>query len=79
MVKKKTSRMGTKDNKDFLANLMDYSAVHSIICLTNSLFLMSFPAKFMHVLTVILRCDIALLWRINFSLKLCQHSHLSFS
>ncbi|EEW8594511.1 hypothetical protein D5R50_13620 [Escherichia coli] len=79
MVKKKTSRMGTKDNKDFQANLMDYSAVHSIICLTNSLFLMSFPAKFMHVLTVILRCDIALLWRINFSLKLCQYSHLSFS
>ncbi|ORD14142.1 hypothetical protein A4T36_13525 [Escherichia coli] len=71
--------MGTKDNKDFQANLMDYSAVHSIICLINSLFLMSFPAKFMHVLTVILRCDIALLWRINFSLKLCQHSHLSFS
>ncbi|EGJ04626.1 hypothetical protein SSJG_00674 [Escherichia coli D9] len=53
--------------------------MHSTICLTNWLSLMSFPAKFMHVLTVILRCDIALLWRINFSLKLCQHSHLSFS
>lgn len=66
--------MGTKDNKDFQANLMDYSAVHSIICLTNSLFLMSFPAKFMHVLTVILRCDIALLWRINFAKTMSTQS-----
>ncbi|EFO2098513.1 hypothetical protein DP033_08005 [Escherichia coli] len=65
-------------HKDFQANVMDYSANAFLICQTITDSSMSFLAEFMHVLTVILLCDIALLWRINFSLKLCQHSQLSF-
>lgn len=49
---------------------MDYSASAFLICMTNILIFMSKSAEFMYVITVILRCDIALLWRINFPLKL---------
>lgn len=53
-----------------MADAMDNSADPSSICLTNTSFFMSKTAEFMYVITVILRCDIALLWRINFPLKL---------
>lgn len=33
-------------------------------------FFMSFPAEFMYAITVILWCDAALLWRINFPLQI---------
>ncbi|PWR27995.1 hypothetical protein DP180_21355 [Enterobacter kobei] len=56
--------------RDFLANLMNNSAHPSFICLTNPAFFMSFFAEFMYAITVILRCDGALLWMINFPLKL---------
>ena len=49
---------------------MDYLAVPLSNCLTNTAFFMAFSAEFMYAITVILRCDAALLWRINFPLKL---------
>ncbi|SFE79766.1 hypothetical protein SAMN05216563_108119 [Phytobacter palmae] len=49
---------------------MDYSASAFLICMTKPLIFMSKSAEFMYGITVILRCDIALLWRINFPLKL---------
>ncbi|RJL02186.1 hypothetical protein D5066_10800 [Enterobacter chuandaensis] len=56
--------------RDFLANLMDNSAHRPFICLTIPAIFMSFFAEFMYAITVILRCDGALLWMINFPLKL---------
>ncbi|MEA3754915.1 hypothetical protein VBL29_24595, partial [Enterobacter cloacae] len=56
--------------RDFLADLMDNSAYLGFICPTNTAVFMSFFAEFMYAITVILRCDGALLWMINFPLKL---------
>ncbi|QAZ63333.1 hypothetical protein C3B80_12970 [Enterobacter cloacae] len=56
--------------RDILANLMDNPAYPHFICLTNTAFFMSFFAEFMYAITVILRCDGALLWMINFPIKL---------
>ena len=56
--------------RDFLADLMDNSAYLCFICPTIPAIFMSFFAEFMYAITVILRCDGALLWMINFPLKL---------
>ncbi|PTA91636.1 hypothetical protein CWM66_10495 [Kosakonia sp. H7A] len=57
-------------DKDKLADVMDYPAFTLSICLTKSAVFMCYIAEFMYRITVILRCDAALLWRINFPLKL---------
>ena len=49
---------------------MDYRATYGANCLTISVFFMSFIAEFMYAITVILRCDDALVWINNFQLKL---------
>ncbi|HBC82083.1 MAG TPA: hypothetical protein DC012_08980 [Escherichia sp.] len=64
-------------HKDKLAGLMDNAAIPLWICLTNTPILMKIFAEFMHAFTVILRCDGALLWRINFPLKLLFSNSIS--
>ncbi|APM30439.1 hypothetical protein AM394_06625 [Klebsiella oxytoca] len=44
-------------------------------CLTISAFFMSFFAVYMHAITVIPRCDWALVWRNNFRLILFKQRH----
>ncbi|AUP76546.1 hypothetical protein CWS02_10915 [Enterobacter sp. EA-1] len=57
-------------HKDKLADLMDNSAFTLSICPTKTSVFMCNIAEFMYGITVIQRCDGALLWRINFPLKL---------
>lgn len=56
--------------KDKLADVMDYPAFTFAICLTKAANFMVKFAEFMYGITVIQPCDAALLWRINFPLKL---------
>lgn len=60
------------DHKDKSADDMDYLAISFANCLTIGAFFMSFFAEFMYAITVILRCDDALVWINNFQLKLIQ-------
>ena len=57
-------------DKDNSADDIENIATACANCLTISAFFMSFFAVFMYAITVILRCDVALLWMINFPLKL---------
>lgn len=49
---------------------MDKIAIYDVNCLTIGVFFMSFFAESMHAITVIPRCDNALVWRIDFRLLL---------
>ncbi|PQI97876.1 hypothetical protein C5U38_05140 [Escherichia fergusonii] len=69
-VQKVVQKIPAKKHKDKFADLMDKLAMVHLICLINTPFFMSFFAEFMYTMTVILRCDGALLWMINFPLKL---------
>lgn len=57
-------------HKDKSADDMDNIAICRANCLTIGSFFMSFFAKSMHAITVIPRCDNALVWRIDFRLLL---------
>ncbi|ATM20463.1 hypothetical protein CRN13_08655 [Raoultella ornithinolytica] len=63
-------RAGGGSDKDKSADDMDNIAMFRANCLTISSFFMSFFAKSMHAITVIPRCDNALVWRIDFQLLL---------
>ncbi|OMP91500.1 hypothetical protein BZP36_20520 [Raoultella terrigena] len=62
-------------HRDNSADDMDNTAYDCANCLTISAFFMAFFAEFMHSITVIPRCDNALVWRIDFRLLLFQQRH----
>ena len=57
-------------DKDNSADDIENIATVRANCLTISVFFMSFSAVFMYAITVIPRCDCALVWRNNFRLIL---------